>query len=72
MTERDPLPQFYECPVCGQMHSVNRNPGIDCRDDATRFICDDLDRTYGEHGWREVEDPFTDEPVPPLSFQRGA
>ena len=49
------MPQFYECGICGQYHSVDWNG--DCRDDLARFNADWLDEEYGWNGWTEVDMP---------------
>lgn len=54
-----PLPEFYECGICGAMH-WSRWDG-DCREDQARFNVEDLDTRYGCDGWAEVLMPGSDE-----------
>ena len=40
-------PQFYECGICGQYHSIKWNG--DCRQDNARFNPEDLDAKFGNY-----------------------
>jgi hypothetical protein len=44
---------FFECGVCGHYHAHGLPWWVDCRDDAQRFTCDELDSHYGANRWRE-------------------
>lgn len=55
------MPEYYECGCCGHMHHIDRPGWIDCRDDATRFTCNQLDALHGENGWLEIDDPLSAE-----------
>jgi hypothetical protein len=48
-------PQFYDCGICGSWHSILWN--ADCRDDANRFACDEIDEALGAFNWDAVEMP---------------
>lgn len=48
-------PQYYECGICGAMHSAAWDG--DCREDAARLNIEDLDRDHGLSGWDEIEMP---------------
>ena len=51
----DPRPAYYDCGICGSLHPATWDG--DCRDDASRFACDELDTKHGPFGWRESEMP---------------
>lgn len=57
-----PLPQFYECGICGAWHSATWDG--DCREDAARHFPDDLDVKYGPNGWESVAMPGTEGNTP--------
>lgn len=46
---------YYECGICNHHHSVKWDG--DCRDNANRFTCEQLDAYHGPHGWIEVPMP---------------
>lgn len=48
-------PRFYDCGICGCWHSLAWNG--DCRDDANRFACDEIDDALGSFNWEAVEMP---------------
>lgn len=48
-------PTYYDCGICGEWHPADWDG--DCRDDANRFMPDQLDELHGEHGWDEVPMP---------------
>ena len=50
------MPLFFNCGCCGCYHPEGFDG--DCRDDSLRFSPDDLDSTYGQHGWLEIADPL--------------
>lgn len=54
-------PRFYLCGCCAEFHHENRDPGIDCRDNLTRFSIGELDAEHGPDGWGEVPDPIGEE-----------
>lgn len=43
---------FEQCGCCGLLH--HRTYMGDCRDDASRFTHDQLDKRWGVDGWREI------------------
>lgn len=45
-------PKFYECGICGAMHSNDWHG--DCRDNESRFDTEELDEEFGRDGWEEV------------------
>lgn len=47
--------QFYDCGICGAMHSAAWDG--DCRQDNARFDIDQLDQRFGCDGWEEVDMP---------------
>jgi hypothetical protein len=47
--------QFYECGICDCWHSLLWDG--DCRDDANRFACDELDEALGAFNWDAVDMP---------------
>lgn len=49
-------PRFYECGICGAMHSADWDG--DCRQDDARFDVEMLDERYGINGWTEVDMPI--------------
>ena len=49
------FPQYYLCGICGHYHAVEWNG--DCREDAARFTCDQLDDKFGPFGWAETDMP---------------
>jgi hypothetical protein len=55
MSTREQPPQFYACGICGAYHPATWDG--DCRQDAFRFMSEELDEKYGSHGWEEVEMP---------------
>ena len=54
---------FYECDCCGGFHWTGLPGSIDCRDNAHRFNCDELDALYGATNWNEIslEEQLRDE-----------
>jgi hypothetical protein len=50
--DRRAVPTYYDCGICGHCHNVEWNG--DCREDARRHTCDDLDARFGPDGWRLV------------------
>lgn len=46
---------FYRCGICDCYHAMTWNG--DCRDDANRFACDELDTALGSFNWREEDMP---------------
>ena len=50
-----PSKTYYECGICDQYHPVEWDG--DCREDASRFFADELDRRHGFSGWRIVPTP---------------
>lgn len=43
------MPKYYECGICECIHPWDWNG--DCRDDANRFACDELDAKHGALNW---------------------
>ena len=56
---RKPVPQFYDCGICGSMHWIKWDG--DCREDQARFDVEDLDAHYGMNGWTEVAMPGSED-----------
>lgn len=50
---RPEIPTYYECGICGAMHSALWNG--DCRQDSARFFVDTLDEKHGSDGWLEID-----------------
>lgn len=48
-------PQYYECGICECLHP--RNWDGDCRDNANRFACDELEAKHGPFGFEIVPMP---------------
>lgn len=45
------IPVFYACEICSALHRWEWNG--DCREDAARFSCEELDERYGYGCWEE-------------------
>lgn len=53
MTHQPPLPRYYECGICDCIHPREWNG--DCRDDANRFACDELEAKHGPLGFELLD-----------------
>ena len=46
--------RFFECGCCGEYHEIGSRG--DCRDDATRYSYERLERLFGVNVWDSVLD----------------
>lgn len=58
------LPRYYDCGICGAMHSADWHG--DCRQDSARFTAEQLDAKHGAGGWQEIE---VDTPALPDGYE---